>query len=229
MSTVSRPTTARPERPDDRTRRARIRDAAIACFAERGVAQTSVRDIAGRAGVTPGLITHHFGSKEALRRECDLYVAATIQQRKLDAMQSEPDFDPIASLRNPVGDAPILMYLARTMTDGTEEVADLVDRLVDDADRRLQLGQQLGMVRPGIDTRSVATVLVAWSLGSVVLHEHVNRLLGVDLTGDLAADPTRTMNYIGPVLEVIGQGLLTAEAHERFRQQFDDAARGSDT
>lgn len=58
-------------RPADPAGRARLRDAAIRLFAERGVAGASVRDIADAAGVTAGLITHYFGSKEGLKAEVD--------------------------------------------------------------------------------------------------------------------------------------------------------------
>lgn len=43
-----------------------IRAAATVLFAEKGYANTSVRDIGTRAGVDPGLIARHFGSKDAL-------------------------------------------------------------------------------------------------------------------------------------------------------------------
>lgn len=43
-----------------------IRDAAETLFARRGYAATSVRDIAGAAGVDPALVIRHFGSKEKL-------------------------------------------------------------------------------------------------------------------------------------------------------------------
>lgn len=46
--------------------RVAIRDAAVRLFAERGYAGTSVRDIAGDAGVDPALVIRHFGSKEGL-------------------------------------------------------------------------------------------------------------------------------------------------------------------
>ena len=38
------------------------------CFAEQGYAQTTVRDIAGEAGISTGLMYHYFDSKEALLR-----------------------------------------------------------------------------------------------------------------------------------------------------------------
>src|SRR3984957_13471493 len=56
---------------EDLSSRARLRDAAVRLFAERGVAGTSVRDIAEAAGVTAGLITHHFGSKAGLKAAVD--------------------------------------------------------------------------------------------------------------------------------------------------------------
>lgn len=46
--------------------RAAIRDAAVRLFAANGYAGTSVRDIAGDAGVDPALVIRHFGSKEQL-------------------------------------------------------------------------------------------------------------------------------------------------------------------
>ena len=49
----------------DLTARATVRDSAIAVFARDGFS-ASVRTIAEAAGVSPGLVIHHFGSKDAL-------------------------------------------------------------------------------------------------------------------------------------------------------------------
>ncbi|MGE7435164.1 MULTISPECIES: TetR/AcrR family transcriptional regulator [Kitasatospora] len=51
---------------DPEARQAAILDAARACFAERGYARATIRDIARRAGVTHGLVMRHFSSKEQL-------------------------------------------------------------------------------------------------------------------------------------------------------------------
>lgn len=57
----------RPGRPRDETnQRERLLDAAVACFADDGVAATSLRSIALKAGVTPALVNYYFGSKEQL-------------------------------------------------------------------------------------------------------------------------------------------------------------------
>jgi TetR/AcrR family transcriptional regulator len=58
----------RPGRPRavDANHRERLLDAAVTCFAGDGVAATSLRTIALKAGVTPALVNYYFGSKEQL-------------------------------------------------------------------------------------------------------------------------------------------------------------------
>jgi TetR/AcrR family transcriptional regulator len=58
----------RPGRPpaDEANQRERLLDAAVACFAADGIAATSLRSIALKAGVTPALVTYYFGGKERL-------------------------------------------------------------------------------------------------------------------------------------------------------------------
>lgn len=46
--------------------RARILEAARACFADKGYARTTIREVATRAGVTHGLVMRDFRSKERL-------------------------------------------------------------------------------------------------------------------------------------------------------------------
>lgn len=52
----------------------RIRTAALRLFAERGVAATSLREVAREAEVTPGLVVHHFGGKDGLHAAIDDHV-----------------------------------------------------------------------------------------------------------------------------------------------------------
>jgi AcrR family transcriptional regulator len=59
-------TPPRSRRRDPEARRAAILEAARQALAEKGYARTTIRDIAGRAGVTHGLVMRHFGSKEQL-------------------------------------------------------------------------------------------------------------------------------------------------------------------
>ncbi len=198
---------------DDRTARARIRDAAIARFAADGVAATSVRSIAENAGVSPALVIHHFGTKEALRAACDRHVAAVIRERKLAAAEAGPQLDPLAALREHPDEPPLLRYLARTLVDGTAEVAALVDELVADAVEYMAVGVESGMLKPSDHPRERAAVLTVWSLGALVLHEHLDRLLGTDLTGPASG----TFRYALPATELLTYGLLPEEIYMRVR------------
>lgn len=68
----SRPLRKRaPGRPsaDSPDLRSRLLDAALACFVRKGIAATSLRDIATEAGVTPALLHYYFGDKAQLQQE----------------------------------------------------------------------------------------------------------------------------------------------------------------
>lgn len=59
---------------------ARIRRAALELFAEQGVAPTSMRAIAARAGVSLGLVQHHFRTKDGLRDHVNRYAVVVAQE-----------------------------------------------------------------------------------------------------------------------------------------------------
>ena len=59
--------------------RPRLLDAALACYAARGIAATSLRDIARHAGVTPALLHYYFGDRGQL-------VDAVVAERLLPAI-----------------------------------------------------------------------------------------------------------------------------------------------
>lgn len=208
---------------DDRTAAARIRDAAISEFAANGVDGTSIRTIAATAGVSPGLVMHHFGSKEGLRIACDEFVAALIRDVKGGAMASGGAFDVTAAFRT-VGGIPAARYLARTLVDGSPHVADLVDEIVADAVEYVAVGVDTGMIKPSDYERERAAVLTIWGLGALVLHQHLERLIGVDITADLSQNPGAAAAYIGPVLEIYGEGVFTETTVQLMREAFVDAS-----
>lgn len=207
---------ARASASDDRTAKARIRDAAIARFANDGVHGTSVRAIAEDAEVSPALVIHHFGSKDALRQACDRYVVDTIRHRKQTAMATGPGLDPVAAVRDLGDGPPLLAYLARTLIDGSPEVDAMIDEMVDDAVGYMGQGVESGVLQPTDHPYERAAVLTVWSLGALALHAHVERLLGVDLLGD-PEQLARATGYFAPALEILAQGALTVEAAARMR------------
>jgi AcrR family transcriptional regulator len=213
---------ARHDAADDRTARARIRDAAISRFAADGVAATSVRAIAAEAGVSPGLVIHHFGSKDALRHACDEHVAEVIRANKRQAMQAGAGFDPVAALRDADDQIPLTQYLAGTLVDGTPHVAELIDELVEDAVGYMQVGVEAGTLRPSEHPYERAAILTIWSLGALLLHDHVERLLGVDLTRrpSTYAGTEAATRYLAPALELLSGGLIDEEVATAMRDAF---------
>jgi len=206
-------------RSDDRNTAARIRDAAIECFAEAGVSATSIRTIAARADVSPALVIHHYGSKEDLRVACDEHVAEIIRKLKSRAMAEGAGFNPLAAMARQSEGPPANKYLARTLVDGSDHVAELVDELVEDALTYTELGVKTGMMTPTEYPRERAAILTIWALGGLVLHEHLARLVGVDITQDFSDDPRAASRYLAPALEIAG-GYITETTKEMMAAAF---------
>ncbi|TYB64288.1 TetR/AcrR family transcriptional regulator [Nonomuraea sp. PA05] len=169
----------RPISEEDLTTRARIRDAAMTLFAEQGVKATTVRGIAEAAKVSPGLVQHHFGTKEALRLACDEYVLTYIRAQVAagvtDRNLSNPEFVDSVHRTAP----PLMKYLGRALVEGSPAAAAMFDDLVTVTEEHLSSDDPAA----GTDHRARATVLTAMKLGLTVLHEHVSRALGTDLYG----------------------------------------------
>jgi AcrR family transcriptional regulator len=206
---------------DDRTAKARIRDAAIDCFAEYGIAATTARKVAASAGVSPGLVIHHFESMYGLRSACDDHVVSIIRQHKSEAMSSGPSLDVLAALRESEFDS-LLRYLARVLVEDSDAVTRLVDDLVEDAVGYIEDGVDAGMLRPTDNPRARAVILMIWSLGALVLHRHLERLLGVDLTNpDFGTDSAST-SYVASVFDIYGGGILTDAFAASARRSLTD-------
>jgi AcrR family transcriptional regulator len=203
---------------DDRTAKARIRDAAIEVFADQGMAATTARKVASAAGVSPGLVMHHFGSMDGLRVACDEYVTRVIRDLKGGAMAAGAAFDPLGALRSQQSGPPFAKYLARTLVDESPHVAELVDELVADAISYIETGVETGMLTPSKYPRQRAAILTVWSLGGLVLHEHLARLIGIDITEPLD-QPRDAASYVAPVLEILS-GFLTETTVEMMSEAF---------
>jgi AcrR family transcriptional regulator len=209
---------------DDRSTKAKIRDAAIECYAVEGASAT-VRKVADIAGVSPALVIHHFGSMDSLRNACDEHVTRVIRDQKTGAFSGSMDIG--AAIRD-YCDRHLPAYLARMLVEASEASARLVDSIAADAEEYMAQGVEAGTLRPSADPVGRARVMTLFSLGSLVLHHHAKRLLGVDLT-DPDTQPTDLMPYARPALEILGQGMFTDEFAETARAAFEAAATETET
>lgn len=100
-------------REGEERRREALIAAATDLFAEGGEAAATVRAIAERAGVTPGLIRHYFATKEDLVRQSYAAVMTRMTEESDAAADADAGCDPVGrllafvatSLRPPVMDA----------------------------------------------------------------------------------------------------------------------------
>jgi AcrR family transcriptional regulator len=212
---------------DERSTAAKIRDAAIECYATEGIAGTTSRKVAALADVSPGSVINHFGSMDGLRQACDRHLITVTRDRKQQAMAAGPNLDILSALRE--GGQPHLMaYLAEVLTDNSPAVAELIDGMIADAEVYLSQGVETGMLQPSADPHGRAVILVLWNLGLLVMHHHLDRLLGADLTDPDFGSSPNIANYLTPILEIYGDGVFTPEfvanAREAMAAMADDPA-----
>jgi len=181
----------------------------MAVFAERGVAGATIRGIAERAGVSPALVQHHFGTKDGLRDVCDAHVLDYLRGETKSGI-GEGRIGDTAFIARVYGSAPALMrYLARALVDGSPAAATVFDEIVG-------LTENYLVDRAGLsDAHTRAVVFTAMRLGVTVLHDHVARGLGEDPFASAAPRVGRA------VLDITSPELLPDGLAERVREGLD--------
>ncbi|MEU7745084.1 helix-turn-helix domain-containing protein [Nonomuraea sp. NPDC049158] len=189
--------------PEDLTARARIRDAALRHFGEHGFERATIRGIAETAGVSSGLVRHHFGSKEALRDACDDYLAKLIR-RINDQVRNDPmpsDVNYVAVARNLLG--PHQPYVGRALAEGRAEA--VFDELVRLSEEWIEEYDKSRPDPPQVPRKARAAVGTAMALSVTVLRHHMSRALGVEVLsqeGDKLLAKTLIDIYSHPMLSL---------------------------
>jgi AcrR family transcriptional regulator len=204
---------ARQATPEDLTTRARIRDAAVLRFGRDGFG-TPLRTIAADAGVSAGLVIHHFGTKEKLREACDARVLDDIKRAKHESLTATTSSRFLEYLSTAEQYAPIFAYVVRSLQHGGPLAKAFVDHMVEDAVEYVADGVAAGVIVPSRNERARARYLVLSSLGAGLL----------SITLDPPEDPEDLAGMMRdhfdaitlPSLEVFTEGLLTT------RRMLDD-------
>jgi AcrR family transcriptional regulator len=202
----------------DLTGRARIRDAAIRRFGVDGFG-ASVRAIAADAGVSPGLVIHHFGSKDGLRAACDEHVLRMIREAETEAFTQRSPGELLAQLAVLDEFAPMVGYLVQALLAGGDLAATLLERMTKDAEVYLADAVAAGTMKPSRDPAARASFLVDVGIGAVLAF--VRRHPPVD--GDYRTTLRRYAEANAlPALELYTQGLLTdpslLDAYLQYRE-----------
>lgn len=121
---------------EDLTAKARIRNTALDLYAQYGEERISLRAVASEAGVTLGLVQHHFKTKAGLREAVDQLVV----DYYIEALRSadhETDPRKLAAARDAAvtdmltANPPVVNYVRRAVLEPSVEQTHLLDALVE--------------------------------------------------------------------------------------------------
>ncbi|WP_433566154.1 TetR/AcrR family transcriptional regulator [Nocardia sp. CA-151230] len=120
---------------DDLTAKARIRNAAMDLFAQQGADRVSLRAVAAEAGVTLGLVQHHFKTKAGLREAVDQlvvdYFAAAVASVPATGTAGEVAAARDEAVRKMLHDNPaVVNYVRRALLEPAEARLSLLDALI---------------------------------------------------------------------------------------------------
>lgn len=188
---------------DDLTASARIRDAAIKLWGEQGYG-ASVRSIADAAGVSPGLVIHHYGSKDGLRQAVDEYLLEYIRSEKSRTITSNDPQVWLDALDEIETFAPMVRYLLHSVQSGGEPGRAFLQRSIDNAEEYLEEGVRAGTIKASRDPKGRALWLSLNSVGSLIIYVQMHP------NEDLRTILRRYSDeLIFPAIEVYTEGLMT--------------------
>lgn len=134
---------------EDLTAKARIRNAALDLYSKSGPDRISLRAIASEAGVTLGLVQHHYKTKAGLRDAVDQLVVDYFATALAEVPDAEHPADLAAARDEAVrrmlaANPPVVDYVRRAVLDPSGENLHLLDVLVDLTAREVSTLRKLG-------------------------------------------------------------------------------------
>lgn len=183
-------TTLRAE--DDLTAKARIRNGALALYADYGEDATSMRAIAESAGVTVGLVVHHFRTKDGLRDAIEQWIvdlfSDAIDQVPVDGMAAVVGAGRDEAVASMLADNPsVIGYLRRAVLDSTGHRGHVLEMLTKLAAEQVSALREAGIAATRQSDSGQIIGIMVRQLGRLFLQPMVDTMWG-QLTGDQATD-----------------------------------------
>ena len=184
----------------------RIRNAALKSFATHGAAATSLRSVAASAGVSLGLVQHHFATKAGLIKAVDDYVLAQVLTAISRPIPEQSDSvgeigDRITTIIAEQTD--IADYVGRALIDGSPLGVSIFDALVGFGTARWNQRGERGESRPDLDLTWAAINSLVLALGTFVLRTHIERNIPEPLTS-----PAQLQRWHASVSMLLREGLF---------------------
>ena len=164
----------------DLTGRARIRESALRRYGAHGAEAVSLRKVAREAGATPGLVTHHFGSRAGLYRAVQDHVVEMFRA----ALERVPPAGSAravaaartASLEQMLADNPAVSdFIRREMLSPAPDDDYLSTALVDLAIEQTERLREAGTLPTDEPAHVQAVQIVVAQLGRMLLRPALER------------------------------------------------------
>ncbi|HEX6299682.1 MAG TPA: helix-turn-helix domain-containing protein [Acidimicrobiia bacterium] len=170
----------RNDRPiEDLSTRARIRDAAMIEFADKGSKGATMKSIATAAGVSVGLVQHHFGTKDGLRAACEERVLDLVRF-KTDALEAGSITDPqVLSTLMSMGPQ-VQRYVGRALVEDSPGIRGMVDDVMSLAEFFLNSHWPERFPPKSQKTRDAAAVMTAINVSTMVMQSHLARRMHIE-------------------------------------------------
>jgi AcrR family transcriptional regulator len=190
--------------PDHQVRH-RICVAAMKCFAAFGAQAAGLRLVAKTAGVSVGMVQHHFRTKGALIEAVNEELIVILRQA---APLSAPPADPVADvghrLTTLIADHPDAVdYLGRVLIDDQDPGRRIFDLLFDIGKSQWDYLQAQGRLRPDLNPTWGALNPLVLVLGTLILRSHIERQLPESL-----ASPDQLQTWQAALSSLISGGQL---------------------
>lgn len=157
----------------------KIRAAALRSFAQSGTSATTLRGVAAAAGVSLGLVQHHFATKAGLIEAVDRYVldvVITPMARPVPESASDSVSEVGQRVQQMIADHPdVAAYVGRALVDGSSLGATIFDNLYEAGNRRWQTRVERGETRPDVDLQWAVINAMILAVGAISMQGHIER------------------------------------------------------
>ncbi len=182
-------------------------------FALRGSDVVTVREVAAAAGVSPGLVMHHFGSKNGLKAAVDRRAVEFFDDMVAELVRLG-DEGAAASLAEVFADRlelePALAgYVRRLLSDGGEAADRLFRVLFETTTAEMDKLVTAGVMRRSADEQVRVGFLLANDLAVVLFRRQIERAIGIDPLSRAGLG-----RWAAEVLDVYAGGLFVAPRGE---------------
>ena len=185
----------------------KIRAAALQSFAAHGTAATTLRGVAAAAGVSLGLVQHHFSTKAGLIKAVDEFVVEVVitpMAQPIPEVAADSVSEVGSRVNKVFAEHPdVAAYLGRALVDGSELGATIFDKLYEVGMLRWQQRAERGETRPDIDLPWAVINALILPLGAVSMRGHIERNLAAPFTA-----PEQLQRWQAAVNELLRDGLF---------------------